>query len=649
MAADREMRGFLNNANVVSALDRHYQKILDRIINELASGVSRPGGARTAELLRNIRDYVRELDPRRDSFVRDWIRRNVARAFVLGDRAATRDLQRSLEDVSSEQAAGFGSVNRGFGAANQTAMRAIAGAMEETLGRAADEMRGNLGLFIRRTQQVLVSDQAVRDVTVSGIIRGSTFRQRSDEIASILLGKKVSPQVRRELESIGFRAEHFNDFERVARGEMITAGKRRFNVRDYANLVARTQTREAHKVGTLVRLQQNAIDHVRVSTHVQGEADECTPFQGKVFYVGPLDKDPLGFPSLKGTPNGGPPFHPNSHLAGTVIDGCKVSVSSKREYTGKVVTLETASGNKTSITANHPVSTIGGFLPAKFLKEGDYVFSGFDSGQMSLASDKEYGPTEVSKLFQLAEESREFRRMLVPIGPEDFHGEGKQGQIAIVSAYRKLLDEQIPKFFEPVEKDQIILASGFPQSTKSGFPSRFDGVHSQKPGLSLSGFPLVHHGAEPFGGAMPSLLGRLSGHEDFGSVATIPRLGPGILKSIMDELTGDADFDGYLRRAYPGKVHLDRITRVTVREFSGHVYCLQSTSGLYTADGIIVHNCKHVITGFVMGFKTPEGIDKARNASAAIPRNFLGRSAGDVRKLVNDLDGDGLEDISQVA
>lgn len=311
MAADRELRGFLNQANVTSALEAHYQRILDRILRELAAGVSRPGGARTAELVRTVRQLINELDPKRDSFVRDWIKKNIPRAFVLGDRAATRELQNQLESAASGSAENFGNINRTFTGVNQTAMRAITAAMEETLGGAADQMRSNLGLFIRKTQQVLVSEPAIRNVTVSGIIRGSTFRQRSDEIAAVLLGKKITPQIKKDLSEIGFRAEHFNDFERIARGEMITAGARKFNVRDYANLVARTQTREAHKVGTVVRLQSNGINHVRVSVHAQDMKDECSPFAGRVFYVGPLALDPLGFPSLKSIPNGGPPFHPN--------------------------------------------------------------------------------------------------------------------------------------------------------------------------------------------------------------------------------------------------------------------------------------------------------------------------------------------------
>ena len=82
------------------------------------------------------------------------------------------------------------------------------------------------------------------------------------------------------------------------------------NVRSYANLVARTQVAEAHRVGTLTRLKQNRVNHVKISQHVQQKLDECTPFAGKVFFIGD-GVDPLGFPRLTSIPNGGPPFHPN--------------------------------------------------------------------------------------------------------------------------------------------------------------------------------------------------------------------------------------------------------------------------------------------------------------------------------------------------
>jgi hypothetical protein len=311
MAAERDLRSLLNDPRTVAALDRQFRRSVDRIIREMAAGVSRPGSKRATELLRSLNDQINRLDPRKSSFVRRWIRRNIPRAFVLGDRAGSRQLRDELRKITSEKRQDFGKVNRSFTGANQTSLRGIVASMENTMGRVADQMRTNLGLVVRRTQQVLVSDASIRDVTVGGIIRGATGKQIKDDIASVILGKKVKPQVRARLQAQGFRAEHFRDFEQVARGQIIEVGKKRLNVRDYANLVGRTQPREAHKAATIVRLQQNKVDYVRISRHKQAEPDECTPFAGKVFYIGPLAKDPKGFRKLSSIPNGGPPFHPN--------------------------------------------------------------------------------------------------------------------------------------------------------------------------------------------------------------------------------------------------------------------------------------------------------------------------------------------------
>lgn len=310
MGAARDLKSLLNGAKNVNALTDHYQAALDRILRELAAGVSRPGAARATALMREIHRQIDDLDPRKASYVRNWIRREIPRAFVLGDRNATQDLQKQLNAVTSEKAGEFGSVNRTFNATNQTAMKAVTIAMETKLTDAANQMRTRFGLVIRQTQQTLVSEASLRSQTVGGIIRGATGRAIADDLASLLLGDKVPKQTRDRLRDVGFRGDMFEEFERVARGELIQVGKRRLSVRSYADLVARTQEREAHKVATVVRLQQNGVDHVRISRHRQDKPDECTPFAGKVFYVGPLPQDPQGFPSLKGTVNSGPPFHP---------------------------------------------------------------------------------------------------------------------------------------------------------------------------------------------------------------------------------------------------------------------------------------------------------------------------------------------------
>jgi len=310
MAAARDLRGFFNSSQNVSALDRHYRRTMNRILKELSRGVSQPGAARARDLIARIRKLTNDLDPKKDSFVRKWIRREIPKAFVLGDKAATRQLQEQLRGVSGEQQEDFGQISRSFTGANTASMRAVVGAMEDTLSRTAADIFATSKLTITRTRLPLLQDKAIREATVGGIIRGATGKRLSDDIARVILTGSTDKAGLKNLRERGFGGSTLDLYKELSEGKFITVGKRRFSVRNYANLVARTQGAEAHKVANVVRMQQNSVDHVKISRHNQLEPDECTPFAGKVFYVGPLPKDPAGFPSLKGILNAGPPFHP---------------------------------------------------------------------------------------------------------------------------------------------------------------------------------------------------------------------------------------------------------------------------------------------------------------------------------------------------
>jgi hypothetical protein len=53
----------------------------------------------------------------------------------------------------------------------------------------------------------------------------------------------------------------------------------------------------------------------------------------------------------------------------------------------------------------------------------------------------------------------------------------------------------------------------------------------------------------------------------------------------------DTELGRDLLGSLTGKVGLDRVLKVDVRRFSGHVYNLQTESGWYSSNGIITHNC----------------------------------------------------------
>lgn len=305
---EMNLRALLADPETVAALEGIYERQIQRILATLANGISQPGAARAVTLISRIRELISDLNPAADTAVRAWIKENVAKAFVLGDDDATNALRKELDEASSDERDAFGSVSDSFTAVNQTAMRAITSLMEETLKGAAADMLNVLIGAIRRTQLALHMDAGVRGAVTGGIIRGATYSQLSDDIANVILQGSGDAASLARLSAAGFQPDLLKLYQQLAQGQFIRIGNRTYSVRAYANLVARTMLAEATNTATIVRSQQNGIDHVQVSWHVQKEPDICTLFAGRVFFIGAGD-DPLGFPNYNEIPK--LPLHPN--------------------------------------------------------------------------------------------------------------------------------------------------------------------------------------------------------------------------------------------------------------------------------------------------------------------------------------------------
>lgn len=309
MATPLSLEALLHSRKASRALAAQYDRTIRRIVRELAAGVSAGGAARGQALIQRMRQLLKQVDPKADNEVRKWILRETKKTFVIADQEATRELQAALRGAGKVTTRKLRPVEVEFTAINGAALQGVVTAMESTLGAARDQMEAALGKVIRQTQTSIARAAQLREATVSGFLRGATSQQIADDIASVLLGKGIPADVRARLQATGFDAKMFSDFEAVARGKLITVGKRTFSVRSYADLVANTQLREVQAVATLTRLRQNRVMHVQISKHVQAVPDECTPFAGRVFYIGD-GVDGNGFPPLRSIPNGGPPFHP---------------------------------------------------------------------------------------------------------------------------------------------------------------------------------------------------------------------------------------------------------------------------------------------------------------------------------------------------
>jgi hypothetical protein len=239
------------------------REILDRLNRALLRGNKTEYLAQTKK---NIEAILADL--RAGS--RTWTEEAISRVYTKG--AATADMMIKAQGQS---------IIGGFGAIHQQAAQVLA---ENTFQR-LDSVAQLIG---RRTEGLY------RDLALENI-RGS--------VAGYDTWQQVARRYREQLAERGVTG--FQD-----------AAKREWNMRTYAEMVARTSTMEAHLQGTANRLVEHGHDLVKVSTHA-GACKLCQPWQGKILSI--TGKTP-GYPTLEEAKAAGL-FHPNCrHAYGLHID-----------------------------------------------------------------------------------------------------------------------------------------------------------------------------------------------------------------------------------------------------------------------------------------------------------------------------------------
>lgn len=224
---------------------------------------------RTEELLRQINQEIRFLNEQTTK----WAEGAIDVSYFNGV-ALSRDRLKALAVTDS--------VNTGA-LIHRAAVDILTQQTATDLLSANRSIQRNLTRFVRRTQQQLVQDKAISQMIAEGIIEGESRRVTSDRILNNL------------------RAQ-------MGQSKFITINGRNFEPKTYAELLARTRTREAVTQGSVNTALQHRIDLVQISVH-STSCVVCMPFQGKIFSISGNDDD---FPTLVDLP----PFHPNcKHVA----------------------------------------------------------------------------------------------------------------------------------------------------------------------------------------------------------------------------------------------------------------------------------------------------------------------------------------------
>ncbi len=252
----------------------------------------------------------------------------------------------------------------------------------------------------------------------------------------------------------------------------------------------------------------------------------------------------------------------------------------RRWFDGELAAIVTSSGNALSATPNHPVLTPEGWVPIGSLKVGDEVLEASDEDFDRLEKHHDGAVPLISDVFDAI---AEFGVQSTRDGElHQFHGDGAEGDVDVVDAAFALAVGA--KAFAPQKRDHLWFA--VPGPVKAALRAlRLFGGRCLRPAAGL-----VRRIYE----ALASRFA-LAGHSNPAGIASPSDLPASLADKIADDLARHARL---LRDSeHAGSLLMGRAKKATVvehvrRNYRGHVYNLQTVSGWYIANGVIVHNCR---------------------------------------------------------
>lgn len=260
----------------------------------------------------------------------------------------------------------------------------------------------------------------------------------------------------------------------------------------------------------------------------------------------------------------------------------------EREYSGPLVTIRTANGNQLTGTPNHPILTDKGWVALGALKVGGYVVSRSRSQEVAVGDpDENHRPSTIAEVTRALAHSETMGTVTDRVmGMDmDFHGDGWQGYVDIVSTRRQFESASQPAFSQPLGEHDV---------TRRNLDTLFlKGLCSR---LQIPFVPrLTSRGTasdfserlDPLRVALPSLVSSLAPSERAQAAPTQFGFQCGVAQ---------ADRSGYgVETSLPIEVTLDSIVHVSRTNVSStlktHVYNLQTEYSYFVASNIIAHNC----------------------------------------------------------
>ena len=333
----------------------------------------------------------------------------------------------------------------------------------------------------------------------------------------------------------------------------------------------------------------------------------------------------------------------NCFLPGTTVRGA-FELGLKSRYTGEAVEITARTGDRLTVTANHPVLTRRGWLPAHQVKEGDYLlaYGGVVNPQLERVFNDQYPPSPVEDVFETL---RANGFGIADIAAFQFHGDAhlRESEVHVAGRDAHLIARMQTAGVHGIKQFHLVGAGAYlPGQLAGDSAAQFDmaqrllfaddaaNVAARTANslchTTLAAFKYIAvfikdaftQGARLFTRRIPrggQLALRAAGSGFDGEpldglrFALTAPCNTMRQQALPDNLTADAMPLGETVFTLPGNIGFDdavydRIRQDTtgfaetavvgVRRFhySGYVYDFQTKNGLIVAGNIVVHNCR---------------------------------------------------------
>ena len=330
-----------------------------------------------------------------------------------------------------------------------------------------------------------------------------------------------------------------------------------------------------------------------------------------------------------------PALHYGCVLPGSDVIPCgSISYITKRPFNGEVIRITTLGNRSFTVTANHPVMTDRGFVAAELIKQGDSVVNEL-SGNLSISSSQNNQmKSTIEDSFNSLVGSSKMVACPVPATTKDFHGDVTENEIGVVLVDIKLAHtfvatfahkyvEHFLKMRESSALSNETSESHFTDFVVSLFASECCGVSFSSESFNFFGTGIIHAGLlllasgsrgkaigdeQSIDNASASLevfcnasttatrieqSNNLIGWQakmDQGRFIINTELGGKPVADAFADVGLSADFN----RIEPFIQEFDAVINCERIGFSGHVYNLMTSEGIYYCNGIVTHNCRSI-------------------------------------------------------